>query len=59
VTVIDSQQLDGRSSDDFQRVLRAAVAQEIGSLGGEQEVEQRGLQRSVLLLEVHERLVVD
>jgi hypothetical protein len=39
VTVIDSQQLHGRPSDDFQRVLRAAVAQEIGSLGGEQEVE--------------------
>src|SRR6185503_8757657 len=59
MAVIDTQQLHGGPRDDLQRVLRAAVTQEVGALDAEQQIEERGLKRAVLLLEVRERLVVD
>src|SRR6185436_19249765 len=59
MAVIDAPQLHRRPRDDLQRVLRAAVAEEVRALDAEQQVQQRRLQRAVLLLEMCKRVVVD
>ena len=58
VAVVDAQELHRGSRDHLQRVLRAAVAQEVGTLGAEQQLEQRILQLAVLQLEMRKRLRV-
>jgi hypothetical protein len=59
MTVVDAQQRYGRACDDLERVLSAAVAQQVGALGTPERLEQRFVQALVAPLEVPVRVLVE